>query len=175
MHAAIPTIYQGIRFRSRLEAKWACFFTEMCWPWEYEPIDLPGWIPDFAVRVPELDRMVLVECKPAFRAEDRGAQIKIEQAFGAPLPEELRKPWEKGADSEVWDAWADSLPYELMIVGTGLFPCEEPSENSNTSPCVGRLFQRGFAWWPWYPMALFPLIVPAWARATNTTQWRAPR
>ena len=175
MHAAIPTIYQGIRFRSRLEAKWACFFAEMGWSWEYEPLDLPGWIPDFGVRVPELRRTVLVECKPAFRAEDRGAEIKIEQAFNAPRPVELRKPWEKSAGFEEWEEWAESLPYELLIVGTGLFPLEEPTEYSNTAPCVGRLFEPGYSWQPWFPKQLFPILEPAWARAVNATQWRAPR
>lgn len=45
--AAIPTRYNGTQFRSRLEAKWAAMFDLLGWSWEYEPIDLPGWIPDF--------------------------------------------------------------------------------------------------------------------------------
>ena len=44
---AIPTMYRGIRMRSRLEAKWAYFMDGLGWKWEYEPIDLNGWIPDF--------------------------------------------------------------------------------------------------------------------------------
>jgi hypothetical protein len=61
-YQAIPTKYNGCQFRSRLEARWAAFFDFCGWPWEYEPFDLPGWIPDFALtfRVP-----VLVEVKPA--------------------------------------------------------------------------------------------------------------
>jgi hypothetical protein len=50
---AIPTIYSGVRFRSRLEAKWAAFFDRIGWPWEYEPFDLEGWAPDFLLRFPE--------------------------------------------------------------------------------------------------------------------------
>jgi hypothetical protein len=46
---AIPTIYNGQLFRSRLEAKWACFFDMVGWQWEYEPMDLDGWIPDFLI------------------------------------------------------------------------------------------------------------------------------
>ena len=42
--AAIPTTYKGIYFRSRLEAKWAFVFDQIGWPWEYEPIDLNGYI-----------------------------------------------------------------------------------------------------------------------------------
>ena len=58
---AIPTMYGGQRFRSRLEARWAAFFDLCEWKWTYEPDDLDGYIPDFKLwfRVP-----VLVEVKP---------------------------------------------------------------------------------------------------------------
>lgn len=59
--AAIPTRYRGCEFRSRLEATWAVFFDLAGWSWEYEPFDLKGWTPDFALR---FKRPVLVECKP---------------------------------------------------------------------------------------------------------------
>lgn len=59
--AAIPTIYKGRRFRSRLEARWAAFFDLMKWPYEYEPFDLRGWIPDFVLTS---GLQALVEVKP---------------------------------------------------------------------------------------------------------------
>jgi hypothetical protein len=43
----IPTVYNGIRFRSMLEARWACVFDSFGWRWEYEPYELAGYIPDF--------------------------------------------------------------------------------------------------------------------------------
>jgi hypothetical protein len=46
---AHPTWYAGVLFRSRLEARWAAFFDLAEWRWEYEPLDLPGWSPDFLV------------------------------------------------------------------------------------------------------------------------------
>ena len=46
MIASIPTVYRGIQFRSRLEAKWAAFFDTCEWPWLYEPKDFNGWIPE---------------------------------------------------------------------------------------------------------------------------------
>ncbi len=58
---AIPTKYNGVQFRSRLEARWAAFFDLMAWPWEYEPIDLAGYIPDFILR---FDKPLLIEVKP---------------------------------------------------------------------------------------------------------------
>lgn len=45
-----PTFYNGVWFRSRLVAQWACFFDLAGWTWEYEPIDLDGWTPDFRVK-----------------------------------------------------------------------------------------------------------------------------
>lgn len=48
---AIPTEYAGVRFRSRLEARYAMFFDEhkMGWEYEVEGIDLGGrwYLPDF--------------------------------------------------------------------------------------------------------------------------------
>src|SRR5690349_23380076 len=49
--AAIPTFYDGCRFRSRLEARWAVFFNEMGIGWQYEPqgftIGDRPYLPDF--------------------------------------------------------------------------------------------------------------------------------
>jgi hypothetical protein len=50
--AAKPTLYRGQQFRSRLEARWAAFFDLLRWEWVYEPFDLGGWSPDFAIRAP---------------------------------------------------------------------------------------------------------------------------
>lgn len=48
---AIETHYAGHRFRSRLEARWAVFFDELCIAWEYEPqgfvIGDTPYLPDF--------------------------------------------------------------------------------------------------------------------------------
>lgn len=59
---AHPTTYAGVEFRSRLEATWAAFF-DICgiW-WQYEPIDLDGWTPDFGLRLS--GALVLAEVKP---------------------------------------------------------------------------------------------------------------
>jgi len=46
---AHPTKYNGVRFRSRLEARWAAYLDLIGWKWEYEPIDIEGWVPDFRV------------------------------------------------------------------------------------------------------------------------------
>lgn len=64
--AAIPTKYAGVQFRSRLEARWAAMFDLLGWKWEYEPIDLNGYIPDFIVtKVSNFTLHELFEVKPA--------------------------------------------------------------------------------------------------------------
>lgn len=60
---AIPTTYRGVRFRSRLEARWAAFFDKMGWMWTYEPYDLDGWAPDFEIKRQGSPRS-LFEIKP---------------------------------------------------------------------------------------------------------------
>lgn len=70
---AIPTIYKNRQYRSRLEARWAMFFDLLGWKYEYEPYDLKGWIPDFAIF--GLDE-VLVEVKPYSSFEEFGPEIK---------------------------------------------------------------------------------------------------
>ena len=51
-YSGIPTTYKGVRFRSRLEARYAVFFDLVGWEWMYEPVELDGWIPDFWVKFP---------------------------------------------------------------------------------------------------------------------------
>ena len=57
---AIPTIYDGVVFRSRLEARWAAFFSALALDWRYEHERFARWLPDFWL--PELD--LTVEVKP---------------------------------------------------------------------------------------------------------------
>lgn len=73
---AIPTVYAGVHFRSRLEANWGAFFDLAGWKWEYEPTDLLNWTPDFWLQgEPDL----LVEVKPIREFHEATAK-KISQA-----------------------------------------------------------------------------------------------
>lgn len=48
--AARPTVYEGVTFRSRLEARWAVFWNALGLPWIYEPevpVDGLQYQPDF--------------------------------------------------------------------------------------------------------------------------------
>lgn len=83
---AIPTVYNGTNFRSKLEARWAIVFDALGWTWEYEPaIPLAGYIPDFLLRVelrrhmharPQASPFVLVEAKPIVEAADYIAPVR---------------------------------------------------------------------------------------------------
>lgn len=77
MNYTIPakeTVYKGLRFRSRLEAKWAAFFDLVGIRWQYEPFDLPGWTPDFVLHTNYLDEPMLCEIKPVFNFDTEVAR-----------------------------------------------------------------------------------------------------
>lgn len=94
----IPTIGErGLRFRSRLEATWARMFTLLNWPWEYEPFDLDGYIPDFVLTFGKSP--LLVEVKP--------------EVCVAHLAQHCEK-----VDKSGWER-------EALIVGTNIWEAED--------------------------------------------------
>lgn len=82
---SIPTTGpRGVRFRSRLEARWAAFFTLLGWAWEYEPeLGLDGWIPDFAI---VMGGGLLVEVKPVTRLDKFTEHMGRINGSGAEMP-----------------------------------------------------------------------------------------
>lgn len=83
---AIDTLYNGYRFRSRLEARWAVFFDAVGIKYEYEPegYETPKgrYLPDFYL--PELDTHVEV------KADRKGAIDELKKAassifWGSPI------------------------------------------------------------------------------------------
>lgn len=80
-----PTYYQGITFRSRLEARWAVLldFTPNVIGWDYEPVEVKlanGWTytPDFLIRRYHVgDRWRnYIEVKPADISKDYREVLK---------------------------------------------------------------------------------------------------
>lgn len=53
-HLGLTTNYRGVKMRSRLEVRWAIFFTRLGLDWDYEPqkFSLPSgvYVPDFRVQ-----------------------------------------------------------------------------------------------------------------------------
>jgi hypothetical protein len=60
---AKPTLYKGNKYRSKLEARWACFFDLIGFQYEYEPCEFDGWTPDFIV-YGSGGRVIYFEVKP---------------------------------------------------------------------------------------------------------------
>ena len=74
-HRGIPTTYGSTNFRSRIEARWAAFFDLVGWLWEYEPVDLDGYIPDFIVQTGRLVSPILVEVKSCLNKDELDAHV----------------------------------------------------------------------------------------------------
>lgn len=90
-----PPRYAGVLFRSRLEASYAAFFDLARWTWEYEPIDLNGWTPDFRVEFPckhseceqtdgqrDGSHVLLCEVKPYFKIENFAGHPCMQYPYG---------------------------------------------------------------------------------------------
>jgi len=77
MIKAIETVYNGYRFRSRLEARWAVFFDTLGIKWEYEKegYELDGllYLPDFWL--PEQDCWVEIKGENPTGSENLKAQL----------------------------------------------------------------------------------------------------
>jgi hypothetical protein len=120
---AIPTRYKGVQFRSRLEARWAAMFDLLEWRWEYEPFDLEGYIPDFAL-TPKAGP-VLVEVKPELMAKD----------LYAAAPKLDRAGWHSANENDAlivgasWNVRGDS------VMGYPLLGVIRQSHNSGPSWC----------------------------------------
>ena len=82
------TGYSGVTFRSRLEARWAAMFDLIGWQWEYEPVDLIGWTPDFRVSFPcghsecGEKHTLLVEVKPYFDVKEFKGHPCMDYIYG---------------------------------------------------------------------------------------------
>lgn len=139
--AAIPTTYRGIRMRSRLEAKWAAMFDLMGWKWEYEAIDLNGWVPDFLILKIEnppakIIKPILVEIKPIYYYD---------------FPKEIILKIEKSLNH--------SVEYHVLIFGINPDFIWELNEKK------GWIFQTYLSR---LSPTHYP---GNWARATNKAQW----
>lgn len=182
---AIPTHYKGIRFRSRLEAKWAVFFDLCGWDWHYEPFDANGWIPDFVIvgkRGP-----ILVEIKPTAFFQAAVAEKAERAVVGTPWygnellllglgPFRLRTPYGSVGDYRMlgWlgEAWPDpqqpewnwaEAPLGVWTANHGFCHSESSYGDRISGEHTGNWgHESGDA------------IDRMWGSASNTAQWKAP-
>jgi len=104
-----PTLYKGVKFRSRLEARWAAFFDLAGWSWEYEPIDLPGWSPDFRVEFScghsecSESHTLLVEVKPYFSIKEFSGHECMKYQYGLGIPADASAAFGNSPDVTYWE------------------------------------------------------------------------
>jgi hypothetical protein len=144
----IVTLYAGVRFRSRLEARYAAWFDAVGIGWEYEPAldqaeegGLRGWLPDFVLDL--ASGPALAECKPALRVDDfQPAMTKAE---------------------------ASGVTGSVLLLGARWL------KTTGSPLCVRAAFD-GTAPIRWLPHVVATgqpaLLELAWKTAGNKTQWR---
>ena len=186
MFRAHPTFYRGIKFRSRLEATWAAFFDQVGWPWEYEPFDLKGWVPDFLLKGNGRD--VLVEVKPV-DGTDPDVQNKISSAakgYDAHLMICGRQPvFHEQIIASLWN-WCDCGKVHGWRCGWSCRGIVRATDTNQYDIVFGHWdvenLLTGFRSGRRAGEGGFPLdefmgreVATLWARAKNATQWRGPR
>lgn len=157
--SAIETWYRGYRFRSRLEARWACFWTHLETPLNYEPqgfvVRGRPYLPDF-----KLPNGTWVEVK--------GAESEL--------------------DHDLMEAAAEELPGDadpiLLILGPnpeppglnrgnwawlGLSRVYDPAGNPVV---VDRWWELGDDGWPWIARQTHCTL--PYSEGDSTTPWLTP-
>lgn len=170
-YQAIPTRYAGVRFRSRLEARFAAFFDLVGWQWSYEAVDLRGYIPDFIVGL-NTDHRLLIECKPGLGDREH-ANAKI-----------LRSGWRSAAIVVISDFLVDDPPaavnpgwcartnalvdFVYCTACKGLSVCvpRRGDDNEVCMRCGSEHTCEALA-----PGA--PGVIALWRKAQNEVQWHA--
>jgi len=122
---AHPTQYNGVLFRSRLEARWAAFFDLAGWQWEYEPIDLEGWTPDFRVTFPcshsecSGSHTLLVEVKLYFSIDEFTGHPCMDYPYGHRYDENGITDYGIPADASAAFGSNPSVTHWEMVHGAG--------------------------------------------------------
>ena len=147
---ARPTLYRGITFRSRLEARWAAFFDQCEWTWQYEPeIVIPGWLPDFSIAAHA--GPILVEVKPIDR---------FDEALGKRLSDAVIHA---------------GLEHHLLILGLGPWPLEASIcvVSASGEPITGIGWYGSFEHWEAFD-EFTEVRQHAWSSAFLTVEASAP-
>lgn len=123
---AIETKYNGFRFRSRLEARWAIFFDMIGLKYEYEVegFDMNGvcYLPDFYI--PSLDRWFEIKAKPLSEYEMKKCEefclnkdnenIKFSVLIGSPEAVNIDKFI--GITEFVWEWPSEKYPDNIRFL-----------------------------------------------------------
>ena len=142
-------MYGGIEYRSRLEARWACFFDLWGYRFTYEPFDGNGYIPDFLLHADP----ALAEIKPAVTFDEYRAAIPKMTAG-------LAGHWE----NDLWILGVD--PLAAWECG-----CPLPGRPAGL---LGK-YRPAYAGWNFKVLHWGDEdreVRAAWAQACNATKWR---
>lgn len=122
----IETKYNGFRFRSRLEARWAIFFDMISLKYEYEVegFEMNGirYLPDFYI--PSLDRWFEIKAKPLSKYEMKKCEefcfnkdtenIKFSVLIGS--PEAVKIDGFAGVLEYVWEWPSEKYPDNIRFL-----------------------------------------------------------
>jgi hypothetical protein len=163
-----------VAFRSILEARWALMFDELGWEWNFEPLSLINYIPDFFVRValrrptyarPAASALVLMEAKPIVCADD----------YAEPVAKIALSGWEHAAVVLCPTPWcveaATTLAPGRWAIGMGTDRAERRDAQTGGHNA-------------WHPVGINDAgelelgggrdIRDLWRRAGNRAQWCPP-
>lgn len=151
-YGAIPTVYNHVLYRSRLEARISALLDLTGLRFDYEPFELRKYIPDYVVEMPF--GPCLLECKPAVLAHE--------------FKDACRRITKSG--------WAGPA----LVIGSGLSQAPDNFVDltlfGTTHAEKGRWVQVGRGRWPgdWgtYP---FDDVWKNWAAAGTLTRWDPSR
>lgn len=153
---AIPTRYKGMMFRSRLEARWAAFFDELGLSWEYEPMDLDGWCPDFGISAKTGD-FILVEIKPVPLVQHHHMPVAI-------LPKDVTAFKKATAHTDEW--W-------VLLCGLAPNDCADFFGIGTLLDKSGSTNGEDFSRWFQVKDAISEKATDElWHRACSKVQWR---
>jgi hypothetical protein len=171
---AVETFYHGAKFRSKLEAQWAKFFTLIGQRWEYEPekfhLSSGVYIPDFYLP----DLRVYVEIKPNADVltnydRDRYAELVlshpecagfflfIDRPRTQPTVKPTRGWWWFDVNDRQWKAraWRDK-EWEISVVKNTQFSPEHKWWASLPAPFYDE------NWQPWETVPEFKARCAPW-------------
>lgn len=172
----IETVYRGIRFRSRAEARWAAFFELLGWRWQYEPVDLAGYIPDFVI---DFGRPVLFEVKGGIMPAD----IMVSESILEAVSKIEVSGWTEraivGGSAPRFDCpttqlgrFAEMIDGDRYAGDARLFRCGACGEASLNSGCGSWSCIRCDAYDGDRYIGSVDSADELWAEACNVTQWR---
>jgi hypothetical protein len=162
MIKAIETYYNGYRFRSRLEARWAVFFDAAGIKYEYEPqgYDLGDglyYLPDFYI--PDWDAFVEIKPITEYGFNEKANRLAVE--LSKPVILFAGEPYSDAhygcryktavyySDGDVWDTPSNEEPIQLYeCKGCDGFVLTNDLETWFIgSTHIERCFMLGGIWW----------------------------